>query len=261
MPYDLRSRWQEGKPTLGAWLATPSPVAAEAMARMGFDWVTVDMQHGLIGYGDALAMLQAVSTTPAAPLVRVPGNDATMIGKVLDAGARGVIVPLVSSAAEAEAAVQACRYPPLGRRSYGPSRAALALGPGYFEGANDSVLCIIMIETREAIDELDAILAVAGVDAVYVGPNDLSLAFGLAPASDHDDPTFAGALEAILDACRRHGVVPGIHATASLAPKRIGQGFLVVPVSSDLGAMLQQARRDLVSVQDATKETGSRSTR
>lgn len=257
MRQDLRECWAKGEPTFGAWLALPSPVAAEAMARLGFDWVAIDMQHGLIGYGDALAMLQALSATDAVPLVRVPANEASMIGKALDAGAQGVIVPLVSSAGEAEAAVTACRYPPLGRRSYGPTRAAMALGPDYFENANESVLCIPMIETREALDDLDGILAVPGVDAAHVGPNDLGLALGLAPAADHDDASFIGALETIVASCRRHGVAPGIATTAALAPKRLAQGFLTMDVSRDLGAMLQQARRDLKEVRAAGRQTGS----
>lgn len=252
MPQDLRSLWKERRPTLGAWLAVPSPVTAEAMARMGFDWLTIDMQHGLIGYGDCRAMLQA--TAGAVSLVRVPSHDPAMIGKVLDAGAQGVIIPLINSAAEAAAAVAACRYPPSGRRSFGPTRAALALGPDYFSHANESVLCIPMIETAEALDDLDQILAVPGVDAVYVGPNDLSLALGLPPSQDHDAALFVDALERIVASCQRHGVVPGIHTSASLAPKRIGQGFLIAPVTSDLGAMLQQARRDLVSVRNARGE-------
>jgi len=249
MQQDLRSLWKERRPTLGAWLAVPSPVTAEAMARMGFDWLTIDMQHGLIGYADCRTMLQA--TAAAVSLVRVPSNDPAMIGKVLDAGAQGVIIPLINNADEAAAAVAACRYPPLGRRSFGPTRAALALGPDYFSNANESVLCIPMIETAEALDDLDAILAVPGVDAVYVGPNDLSLAIGLPPAQDHEAAPFVDALAKIVDGCRRHGVVAGIHTSASLAPKRIEQGFLMVPVSNDLGAMLQQARRDLASVRSA----------
>lgn len=251
MHQDLRSQWKDQRPTLGAWLAVPSPVTAEAIARMGFDWVTIDMQHGLIGYGDCRTMLQATAATGVVALVRVPSQDPAMIGRVLDAGAQGVIVPLIDGADEAAAAVAACRYPPSGCRSFGPTRAALAQGPDYFSRANESLLCIPMIETARALDELDAILTVPGVDAVYVGPNDLSLALGLDPAQDHAAAPFVDALERIVESCRRHGVVPGIHTSASLAAKRIEQGFLFLPVSSDLGAMLQQARRDLGSVRGA----------
>ena len=156
------------------------------MAHAGFDWLCIDMQHGSIDYQVALSMLQAISTTDTVPIVRVPWNEPGIIMKTLDAGAYGVIVPMVNSRAEAEAAVAACRYAPQGNRSYGPGRAVLYAGPDYFANANETVLCICMIETREAIERAEEIISTPGLDAIYIGPSDLSVSLGLPPASDHD---------------------------------------------------------------------------
>ncbi len=229
----LRDCWAEGRAALGAWLTIPSAFSAEIMAHSGFDWVCVDMQHGVIDYAQMVAMLQAVSATAVTPLVRVPWNEPGIIGKSLDAGARGVIVPMVNSPAEAARAVAACRYAPIGHRSYGPLRANYAHGFDYYEHANDDVLCIVMIETREAVGRVDEILSVPGIDAVYIGPADLSITLGLAPAPDHDEAIFADAITRIVEACGAHGIVPGIAGNQKTAPKRIEQGFQLVEVASD----------------------------
>src|SRR3990172_12512095 len=207
----LKSLWGQGQPALGGWLTVPSSVSAEIFAHAGFDWLTIDMQHGLIDYQVAVTMLQAISTTETVPIVRVPWNEPGIIMKALDAGAGGVIVPMVNSKAEAEAAVAACRYAPLGVRSYGPTRARFGAGRDYVQRANDNVLCIVMIETKEAIASLDAILDVPGVDAAYIGPADLSVSLGLPPASDHEETVFANAVRAVLDGCRKRGLVAGYH--------------------------------------------------
>lgn len=249
-PNRLRQMWAENRATLGAWLAIPDSFSAEMMAHVGFDWLTIDMQHGIVGYQRAVGMLQAISTTDTVPLVRVPRNEPAMIGKALDAGAQGVVVPLVNSRAETEAAVRACLYPPEGARSWGPTRAALLAGRSYLEQANRETLCIVMIETAEAVAAVDDIASVPGVDALFIGPADLSLALGLAPAPVHDEPEFVEALDAVLDSCGRHGVVPGIAGGAKTAPGRVEQGFLFVEVSRDAGAMMRQATVDLRAVRD-----------
>jgi len=229
----LREAWTEGRAALGAWLTIPSGFSAEIMAHAGFDWVCVDMQHGVIDYQQMVAMLQAVSSTPVTPLVRVPWNEPGIIGKTLDAGATGVIIPMVNTKAEAERAVWAFRYAPMGGRSYGPLRANYYAGFDYFEHANDDVLCIVMIETRDAVARVDEILSVPGIDAVYVGPADLSITLGLPPAPDHDASSFTDAIARILEGCRTNRVVPGIAGNQKTAPKRVEQGFLLVEVASD----------------------------
>ena len=174
----LKRLWEADRPAALCWLTIPSPISAEIMAHQGWDALVVDMQHGMIDLHTAAAMLIAISATEATPLVRVPGCDPTVIMRVLDAGAYGVICPTVGSAAEAETLVRACRYPPAGMRSYGPARALLYSGAGYFEGANDTVLAIAMIETQDGLRNLDEILSVPGLDGIYVGPSDLSVSLG-----------------------------------------------------------------------------------
>jgi 4-hydroxy-2-oxoheptanedioate aldolase len=229
----LRAIWAEQGAALGGWLTVPSSMSAEIMAHAGFDWVCVDMQHGLIDYAQMVHMLQGISSAKTVPLVRVPRNEPGIIGKSLDAGAWGIIVPMVNSQEEAEEAVAACRYAPLGIRSYGPLRANYSAGFDYFERANRQVACIVMVETQVAVDNVEAIVSVPGVDAVYIGPADLSVTLGLSPAPDHAEPSFTDALERVLDACRRHDVVPGIAGNAETAVKRLEQGFRFVEVASD----------------------------
>lgn len=240
----VKARWRAGETALGAWLSLPSALSAEIMAREAFDYVCIDMQHGGIDYQAALGMIQAIDAAGGTPFARVPWNEPGVIMKLLDAGALGVVVPMVNSVAEAEAAVAACRYHPAGARSFGPLRAGMVHGPDYFARANDEVACIPMIETERALDSLDAILAVPGIDAVYVGPADLSITLGLPPGMDNGG-RFEEARQAIAAACARHGVVAGIHASAALAAKHTAAGYRMVTISSDQGGMRAAARADL----------------
>lgn len=245
----LKRLWAQDKPALGGWLTNPSSASAELFAHAGFDWVCIDTQHGLIDYQTSVDMLRAISTTDAVPIVRVPWNEPGIIMKSLDAGAYGVIVPMVNSRAEAEAAVSYCRYAPTGVRSYGPSRAVLYAGRDYFQHADETVLCIVMIETAQALENLDEILSVPGVDVAYIGPADLSVSLGFPPASYHEDPRYAGAVQAVLDACRKHGVAPGFHGgNPDNARARIEQGFRFVEVCEDMGALARAAAADVAAV-------------
>ena len=242
----LRELWGKGGTALGGWLFLREPLVAEAAALAGYDYVCVDMQHGLVDYGHVVTMLYAMARTDTTPIVRVPWNEPAMIGRVLDAGAYGVIIPMVNTADQARAAVAACRYAPLGSRSMGPVGVSARAGrEGYFAGANARVLCIPMIETREAVDNIDEILAVPGIDAVYIGPADLSITYGLEPRTDQDDPGWNAALVRVRDACVRHGVVPGIHADAGLAGRRQAAGFRMITVGFDLGSVMTGMRADL----------------
>ncbi|MGI9624515.1 MAG: HpcH/HpaI aldolase family protein, partial [Acidimicrobiales bacterium] len=187
-------------------------------------------------YSTTVPMLQALDLGTATPIVRVPWNEPGIIGKMLDAGAMGIVIPMVNTVAEAEAAVRACRYAPAGARSYGPTRAAMRVD-GYYEAANDAVACIPMIETTQAISNIGDILAVPGIDAVYVGPADLSITLGLPPGNNDDSADFMSALETIVEACQHQGVVAGIHATTALVSKRLDMGFGMVTATSDMVAM------------------------
>jgi 4-hydroxy-2-oxoheptanedioate aldolase len=215
----------------------PCGFSAEIMAHGGFDWVCIDMQHGLIGEPQMVEMLQAISSTDVTPLVRVPRNEAGAIGKALDAGAWGVIVPMVNSAQEAAAAVEACRYAPTGIRSYGPARVNYYAGFDYFSRANREVVCIVMVETATAVERVEEIASVEGVDAIYIGPADLSVTLGLPPAPDQTDEKFDSCLDRVREACERFGIVPGIAGNAETAIKRVAQGFRLVEVAADAGLL------------------------
>lgn len=240
----LKDRWKVS-PALGAWLFLREPLTAEAAARIGYDYVCIDLQHGYASQVDALAMIQAAGAAGAIPVVRVGSNDATMIGQALDAGALAVIVPMVNTAAEAAKAVSACRYAPVGTRSFGALAAMDRYSGDFVEQSNSSVVCIPMIETAEALENLEEILAVPGVDAIYVGPVDLSLTLGLPPKTNHDDERFTSAIAKILDACKRHGVAAGIHADADLADQWTKAGFSMITVGYDRTPMLAGMKADL----------------
>ncbi len=235
----VRQIWAEGKAVLNAWCAIPSAFSAEVMASLGWDSVTVDMQHGVVDYQDAVGMFQAISTTQAAPMARVPWNDPAIVMKMLDAGAYGLICPLVNSAEEAERFARACRYPPRGYRSSGPIRALLYGGADYFDHADDTIVTFAMIETTDALANLDAILAVDEVDAVYIGPSDLSLSLGGKPGLDQTNPVVFEAIETILAAAKRRGKRAGIQCNNTRYARRmVEMGFDLVTVMSDQRLMV-----------------------
>jgi 4-hydroxy-2-oxoheptanedioate aldolase len=239
MEYFLREPWREGRPALGVWNSVADSLVAEAIAATGPDYVCVDMQHGAAGQGQLVPLLQAVVAGGSTPLVRVPESNPAIIMKALDAGARGVVVPLVESGEEAARAVAACRFPPAGRRSYGPFRASVQERTGDPREL-EKVACIVMIETRAGIDHLEEIVATEGVTAVYLGPSDLSLALGLPPGSV-DAPEFVSVVGNIRAACHAHGVVAGMHCYDGKGARRaIEQGFGMVTVAVDL-RLLRQA--------------------
>ena len=248
----LKEKWASGGTALGAWLMLREPLVAESASLAGFDYVNLDMQHGLLSFEDVVTMLYATARTPTTPVVRVPWNEPGIIGRVLDAGAYGVIIPMVNTAAEARAAVSACRYAPRGARSMGPMGvSARSARDGYYGSANDNVACIPMIETKQAVENIDEILAVPGIDAIYIGPADLSLTYGLDPRVDQEDATWNAALKTVVDACARHGVVPGIHASAELAAKRHATGFRMITVGFDT-SVFTTIRSELKTARDGT---------
>jgi len=248
------AKWRAGQQTIGGWLSLANTHTAELMANAGFDWLCIDMQHGLLDYGDLRHMLPAISTTETTPIVRVAGNDPAAIMKVLDAGAMGVIVPLVNNRAEAAAAVAACRYPPDGGRSFGPIRAALYGGRGYAAEANDEIACIVMIETKEGIANLEEIVTTPGLGGVYIGPADLGYALGLPPRGDSDDPLHLETVKRILDRCKAHKVPVGIHTGGlDYTRRRLEAGFDFVTLGSDAGFLMQAVTTDLAAARGAAK--------
>jgi len=244
----LKSAWRRGEKTVGVWLSLTDPLMARRLAHSGPDYVCIDMQHGTADYSNALAMLMAMEGTPAVPIVRVPWNEPGIIGRVLDAGAMGVIIPMVNSVAEAEAAVAACNYPPLGTRSNGPIVAANALGPDYGAEANEHVVCIPMIETLEALDVVEDIAQVPGIDAFYVGPSDMSRSIGIPPNLEQMDQRFLDACTRIIDAANANGIAPGVHSTPKMSADRLEFGFQMVTVTSDVQAAELLAKASIEAV-------------
>ncbi len=252
----LKKIFSDGQTIINGWLQIPSSFSAEVMAHQGWDSLTIDMQHGAIDYPNALQMLQAISTTEVVPMARVNWNDPGQIMKILDAGSYGVICPMINNREQAEKFVQACLYPPKGYRSFGPIRGLLYDGPDYAKHADNEILKLAMIETSEALNNLDKIMSTPGLDGIYIGPADLSLAVGTDPGFDKEksSPTFS-AIENILKHAKKNKILAGIHnATPEYAMKMIEMGFRMVTVGSDQRYMSAGAK----SVVEKLKKIKSR---
>ena len=236
----LRERWRAGDPTFGAWCTIPSTWTAELAARSGHDWVCIDTQHGLIGYDVMLPMLQAIGAGGVPSFVRVPWNEPGTIMKALDAGAGGVIVPMVNSVEEARAAVGACRYPPNGFRSMGPTRARAVDEDWRLP------ICAVMIETVEAVKRVDDILTVPGIDAAFIGPNDLAVSAGVESSYEGRDPEHRRMIEAVARSCHVHGVTAGIMCgKPEVAMQWHKVGFQMLALDSDT-RLLAEATREII---------------
>ena len=252
MANQLRDRWATGGTALGAWISLRDPIVAETAASLGFDYVCIDLQHGLNDYDGMANALAAMARTGATPLVRVPWNEPGIIGRALDAGAAGVIIPMVNSVDEAQRAASACHYWPTGTRSFGPIALGARGGFAGIEAANEQVLCIPMIETRESVEQIDDILGVPGISAVYIGPADLSVTYGLRPGMDQSDDEWNAAIAKVVARCVAHEVIAGVHSASPLAAKRGEQGFRMITVASDLGSVAAGFRADLRASREAT---------
>ncbi|MGH7078195.1 MAG: HpcH/HpaI aldolase family protein [Acetobacteraceae bacterium] len=249
----VKQLWQEGKAAVNGWLAIPSGFSAEVMSKAGWDSLTVDIQHGVQDYQSMVACFQGMQANPVTPFVRVPWNEPGIIGKCLDGGAMGVICPMINTRAQAEAFVAACRYPPAGTRSNGPIRAGIygEVG-GYVKTANSEVLCMPMIETQEALDNLEAILDVPGINGVYIGPSDLGFSLGLEPRQDREEPQILKIYERVVKECAKRGIAPGVHnLTPAYAARMIGMGFRFVTIANDSGLMLRAALAAVAAVRQA----------
>ena len=242
----VRSKLKRGEPSIGTWLTLPDPVAAHLMARAGFDWLTVELEHTPITMETAAECFAVIAATGPVPLARIPWNTGENIKRVLDTGAWGVVVPMVNSRAEAEAVVAAARFSPLGNRSVGGQLHAATFDTDpatYYDHANEEILVVIMAEHIQAIEAADDILSVPGVDAVFIGPNDLHNSMGRKPVFDSDHKEFVDAVQHICKTARKYGVAPGIHVVdAAAAKRRIEEGFQFIAVASEAGMMLSKAR-------------------
>jgi 4-hydroxy-2-oxoheptanedioate aldolase len=252
-PNKIKQMWQEGQCATLGWLSVAHGFTTEVMARQGFDALCIDLQHGTAEMGDVLPMLQAISQTDTVPVVRVAWNEPATIMKALDLGAMCIIVPLVNTPQEAAKAVAACRYPPVGMRSNGPVRAVYYGGADYVANANDEIVIMAMIETKEGLANLDAICATPGLDAVYIGPADLSFALGLPPRADNPDPLHMATCDKILQTAHKHGIKCVMHcAGAEFAAGAVKRGFDMVMLTSDASCMAAGARAELQALKSQT---------
>lgn len=249
----LREAWSSGRATSNGWLTIPHVIVAEAMAAQPWDSITIDMHHGFVEQTDLMGLLSAIGAAGKPALVRVPWNDPGAIYKVLDAGADGVICPMINTAAEAEAFVKAVKCPPLGSRSFGPIRPLIRQGAKYVAEANDVCLAFAQIETRRALDNLDAILATPGLDGIYVGPSDLAFDMGFAPHFDTDKPEMLDIYRDVIARARAHKRVTCMHNTTPAYARRMADlGFNMVTFGSDIGFVLA-AGQSALAVFDADK--------
>ena len=235
--------WQEGRAVINGWLSVPNSFTAEAMAKMGWDSLTIDIQHGLNDFSTSISMLQAISGNSAIPFARVPWNEPGIIMKMLDAGTCGIISPMINTKEECENFVSYCYYPPMGQRSFGPMRAQLIYGSDYIKSANSQIVTLAMIETKTAMDNLEEILSVDNLNGVYIGPSDMSLSYGLSPKFDiKEDPVYSN-IKIIVKKAKEHGKIAGIHnGSTQYAKEMIDLGYQFVTISSDYRAMSTYAQ-------------------
>ncbi len=241
----LKQKWASNQPTLNAWLAIGNAFSAELVASQAFDSIVIDGQHGVLAYNDMLSMLQSTAAYDVTPLVRVPWLEPGAIMRAMDAGAYGIICPMVNTRAQAEELVSYMRYAPLGGRSFGPFRAGVSAGPGYADEANEQILCIAMVETAEAMDNLDDIVSTPGLDAIYVGPSDLSLSLTngrLGAGSDRQEPEMIEAIKKVLSACKSANIAACLHCDSpEYSALAFEWGFNLCTIGSDVGYLAKAA--------------------
>ena len=247
-------KWDKNEPVINGWLSIPNSFTAEAMSKMGWDSITIDLQHGQNDYQTSIAMIQAISNSSAIPFARVPWNEPGIIMKMLDIGALGIISPMINNEEDCKRFVSYCYYPPLGQRSFGPMRALIQYGPDYINQANKNIATFAMIETEEAINNIDNILNVPNLTGVYIGPADMSLSYGKKPMFDiKDDPIYSN-IKLIVNKTKQYNKVAGIHnGTPEYAKEMINLGYNFVSVSSDYRSMTSHAQEILNKMKNLDK--------
>ena len=248
----VKAALKEGRVQVGTWLSLASPLAARYLARTGFHWINLDMEHSPASWETAALIFGTIADAGGVPLARIPSITPENVKRTLDAGAFGIVFPMCNTVEEAELAVASCRYPPLGQRSVGGSLHALNFQTNaaeYYRRANDEILVIVQAEHIQAVENCERILSVPGIDGVFVGPNDLLASMGKTPAMETDDPDFVAALRHVRETAVRCGVAPGIHvANAEAANRRIAEGWRFLAVSSELGFLLDASRATVKAV-------------
>ncbi len=246
----IRTIWERGGCVVNGWLSIPDGFAAEVSAHQGWNSLTIDLQHGLVDFQAALQMLQGIQTTATIPLARVPWNDPGIIMKMLDAGCYGIICPMINTRAQCAAFVGACRYAPSGYRSVGPTRAALYAGDDYIAHADAALITIAMIETREAVENLDDILSTPGLDAIYIGPADLSASYGYPARLDPTAPELTALVDHIVASAGTHHIIVGMHTgSAEYALRMQAKGMQFLTLLSDVRLLALATQQTLAAFQ------------
>jgi 2-keto-3-deoxy-L-rhamnonate aldolase RhmA len=243
----LKQLLKEGKVAIGTELTIPHPDIPEAVGRLGYDFIMIDTEHAPLDPGMVQNMLQALSASSTTPIARVTWNNMVLIKRLLDIGTQGIVVPWVNTREEAENAVSAMRYPQEGLRGFGPRRAAI-LDPDYVKTANDELFLGVQIETQKAVDNIDEILSVKGVDAALIGPADLSLSMGI--LLQFDNERFIANLTKVISSAQAHGVTVGMLGCDDVG-KRVGQGFMMVCRKNDIGFIREETARSLAESRQA----------
>ena len=258
-PNKLKQKWSNGEPALNAWITIGDGFAAEVVAAQGFDSIVLDGQHGVMDYNNILSILQSTHAYDVTALVRVPWLEPGAIMRAMDAGAYGVICPMVNNRAQAQELVSYMRYPPLGTRSFGPTRIGISAGGDYAAQANEQILCIAMIETAEAMSNLDEIVSTPGLDGIYIGPADLTLGITngrLAPGADYEESEIVDAIKKILAACKSANIAACLHCgSAEYAAKAFGWGFDLCTLNSDARFLASAARASVSRTRELLGQT------
>ena len=252
--------WKNDKPVINSWLSIPNSFTAEAFGKMGWDSVTIDMQHGQNDYISAIPMVQAISSSNAVPMARVPWNEPGIIMKMLDLGVLGIIAPMINTKEDCEKFVSYCYYPPIGQRSFGPMRAQLVHGTDYYSNANKNIASLAMIETKEAVENLDSILSVPGLTGIYIGPADMSSSYGLPPKFDvREDPVFSN-IKMIAKKAKEKGKIAGIHnGSVQYMKEMMNYGFRFTTLLSDFRMMTSHAESLLKELKDVDTKSDNTS--
>ena len=258
---NLLEIWKSNKPVINAWLSIPNSFTAEAFGKMGWDSITIDMQHGQNDYQSSIAMLQGLSRSESLPMARVPWSEPGIIMKMLDLGVMGIIAPMINTKEDCEKFVSYCYYPPNGQRSFGPMRAQLIHGSNYFNSANENIISFAMIETEQAVNNLDEILSVPNLTGVYIGPADMSSSYGLQPKFDvKEDPVFSN-IKLIAKKAKEHGKIAGIHnGSTDYAKEMIKIGYKFVTILSDFRVMSSNAQEIVNEMKNKSNDSKNSST-
>ncbi len=244
-----KQKMLRGEPAFGWSLGSGSPVVAEVLAHSGIDFVMIDNQHGSWGPDSTIAALMAINAGSATPMARVARNDYTMIGRLLDEGMLGIVVPMVHTREDAQAAADAVRFPPHGQRSWGWGRAA-RYGADYGEAVDEQIFLAVQIESAQAVENAEAILSVPGVDGCWIGPSDLSFSLGLHPRVAQTDEQVLRAVDRVLEACNNTGKIAGFASFSTEdARQRADRGFRFLTAGGDIGFLLSGARSALQILQ------------